>query len=226
MEAINIELAILANKLQKENEQLREKCKQLELENQNLKKNNPKIEKNNTNGKYPVENKKIEKIEKIVDPTEACDKFEYAKINLPKYMEKYGLFSNGWKWGFNNRSTSAGITHWGKENKITLSNRFISSEKTTIQDIQNTILHEIAHALVGPHNKHNDIWKTKALEIGCNGKVCCNNFNENYNYTIKCTKGCEIRRMKIMKSYQNGEKNFICAKHKEIMEIKSLAGIP
>ncbi|MBU3659590.1 MAG: SprT family zinc-dependent metalloprotease [Flavobacteriales bacterium] len=35
-----------------------------------------------------------------------------------------------------------------------------------IEQIQNIILHEIAHALVGVEQGHNLIWKQKALEIG------------------------------------------------------------
>lgn len=31
------------------------------------------------------------------------------------------------------------------------------------------ILHEIAHALVDYHG-HDDVWRSKALEIGCSGK--------------------------------------------------------
>jgi predicted SprT family Zn-dependent metalloprotease len=38
--------------------------------------------------------------------------------------------------------------------------------------VTNTILHEIAHALAGPGNGHNWVWRQIALEIGCNGKRC------------------------------------------------------
>ncbi len=36
--------------------------------------------------------------------------------------------------------------------------------------IRDTILHEIAHALVGKKHNHDAIWKAKALEIGCSGE--------------------------------------------------------
>lgn len=35
-----------------------------------------------------------------------------------------------------------------------------------IEEIKNTILHEIAHALVGGENGHNAIWQEKAKELG------------------------------------------------------------
>ena len=36
-------------------------------------------------------------------------------------------------------------------------------------EVKNTILHEIAHALVGAHQGHNSMWRRKAMEIGCSG---------------------------------------------------------
>lgn len=36
--------------------------------------------------------------------------------------------------------------------------------------IRDTWLHEIAHALVGPDHGHDEVWRTKALAIGCDGK--------------------------------------------------------
>jgi Mlc titration factor MtfA (ptsG expression regulator) len=48
--------------------------------------------------------------------------------------------------------------------KISLQiNHIINSD---IDDIKNTILHEIAHSLVGCHNGHNVIWQEKAKELG------------------------------------------------------------
>ena len=39
-----------------------------------------------------------------------------------------------------------------------------------IDHIRDTILHEIAHALVGPCHGHDAVWRQKAREIGC---TCC-----------------------------------------------------
>lgn len=40
--------------------------------------------------------------------------------------------------------------------------------------VRNTLLHEIAHALVGPKHGHNATWRFKAMSIGCNGQRCTN----------------------------------------------------
>lgn len=39
------------------------------------------------------------------------------------------------------------------------------------KQVRETILHEIAHALVGCHHDHDEVWRRKAIEIGCNGRT-------------------------------------------------------
>ena len=51
----------------------------------------------------------------------------------------------------------------------------LSAPITTLHDeseVLDTILHEIAHALVGPQHGHDTVWRAKALEIGCSGERC------------------------------------------------------
>lgn len=44
-------------------------------------------------------------------------------------------------------------------------------------EVINTILHEIAHAIVGPGHAHNSTWETKAREIGCDNTLPCSHLN-------------------------------------------------
>ncbi|MFC7491961.1 MULTISPECIES: SprT-like domain-containing protein [unclassified Knoellia] len=37
-------------------------------------------------------------------------------------------------------------------------------------EVRDTILHEIAHALVGPAHGHDEVWRAKARAIGCSGE--------------------------------------------------------
>ena len=51
----------------------------------------------------------------------------------------------------------------------------ISEPVTRLHDeaeVRDTLLHEIAHALVGPQHGHDGVWRAKALEIGCSGERC------------------------------------------------------
>lgn len=84
-------------------------------------------------------------------------------------------------------------------------------------EVRNTILHEIAHALVGNCHGHDWVWKTKAREIGSDGIRCysrddvvtprflweatCAHCNKTYGFNRKptnpracpCTKGFRAR---------------------------------
>lgn len=40
-----------------------------------------------------------------------------------------------------------------------------------------TIKHEVAHAIVGPGNGHNEVWATKAREIGCDNTLPCSHLD-------------------------------------------------
>jgi hypothetical protein len=42
-------------------------------------------------------------------------------------------------------------------------------------DLMNTIRHEVAHAIVGPTHGHNEVWASKAKEIGCDNTAPCSN---------------------------------------------------
>jgi predicted SprT family Zn-dependent metalloprotease len=39
-------------------------------------------------------------------------------------------------------------------------------------EVRDTILHEIAHALVGPRHGHDETWRATARRIGCSGLTC------------------------------------------------------
>jgi predicted SprT family Zn-dependent metalloprotease len=90
-------------------------------------------------------------------------------INL---MEQHGLMDMGWGFGFDNAKRRFGVCKY-RSKVIGLSKDLV--ELNNESRVKNTILHEIAHALVGHKNGHNDIWRTKALEIGCNGERCYDN---------------------------------------------------
>lgn len=39
-------------------------------------------------------------------------------------------------------------------------------------EVRDTVLHEVAHALVGPRHGHDAVWRATALRIGCSGRRC------------------------------------------------------
>jgi len=44
-------------------------------------------------------------------------------------------------------------------------------------EVKNTILHEVAHAIVGNGHAHDDVWAAKAKEIGCHNTMPCSHLN-------------------------------------------------
>ncbi len=80
-------------------------------------------------------------------------------------MKKHELFF--WKLKFNNQKSSIGAC-CPTEKTIYLSSAIILF--CTKDLVKKTILHEIAHALVGIHHGHDIVWKRKCIEIGGDGK--------------------------------------------------------
>lgn len=105
-----------------------------------------------------------------------------AKNLAIELMQKHDLINNGWRFEFNNRKKSLGLCDQSIKT-IYLSTIFTSQLPENI--VRNTILHEIAHALVGCENGHNHIWKRKALEIGCTGDRCADLSSEGIKITMQ-----------------------------------------
>jgi len=96
-------------------------------------------------------------------------KLQDAKTLAINLMEEHGLIDQKWYFEFDNAVRRFGRCSY-RTKKITLSKTLV--ELNDLAEVKDTILHEIAHALVGPRNGHNEVWRSKALEIGCNGKRC------------------------------------------------------
>ncbi len=86
-------------------------------------------------------------------------------------MQKHGL--QGWCFAFNKNLRRAGVCFYpfgGKPGRIELSVHYV--ELNDEDEIRDTILHEIAHALVGLNHGHDGVWKAKCVEIGARPERC------------------------------------------------------
>lgn len=82
-----------------------------------------------------------------------------------RLLLKHGL--GDWSIRTDRAKTRAGACRFGTR---TIS---LSADLTRLHDeaeVRDTILHEIAHALVGPFHGHDDLWRAKAVEIGGSGE--------------------------------------------------------
>lgn len=84
-----------------------------------------------------------------------------------RLMGEHGL--GGWTFAFDNAKTRAGVCR-PERRRIGLSGPL--TRLHTEAEVRDTILHEIAHALVGAEHRHDEVWVRKAREIGCSAQRC------------------------------------------------------
>jgi predicted SprT family Zn-dependent metalloprotease len=75
----------------------------------------------------------------------------------------------GWTFGFNRRKQAMGMCFYDRR-AIELSVHFVA--RNSADEIRDTLLHEIAHALVGPGHGHDAVWQAKCLEVGARPVRC------------------------------------------------------
>jgi len=89
-------------------------------------------------------------------------------LNYARFlMNKHNL--QNWEVKINTNKRRLGVCKFGKKR---LEFSIYHVENSSFEKVNNTLLHEIAHALVGIGHGHNKTWKQKAVEIGCNGQRC------------------------------------------------------
>jgi len=100
---------------------------------------------------------------------EACDpqsKLDDTERLAARLMARHGLLALGWRFELDGATRRFGLCDFERKT-ISLSRRL-----TLLNDageIRNTILHEIAHALLPPKTGHSRAWRELAISIGCDG---------------------------------------------------------
>lgn len=94
----------------------------------------------------------------------------------------------GWSFGFDKATSRAGVCRFGPRS-ISLSAAFVLSKRVPDSEILNTILHEIAHGLAGPHVHHGPAWKKIAMDLGCTGDRCHSFSFTTARYKLSCPCG-------------------------------------
>lgn len=91
-----------------------------------------------------------------------------ALLRGDELLAEFGL--DDWRTVADNRPTRRfGQTRYRKK-EIGLSSKIVVLN--TPDRVEQTIRHEIAHALVGPGQGHNAVWKAKCLEVGAPPRAC------------------------------------------------------
>ena len=106
-----------------------------------------------------------------------------------------------WSFQFDNGRKRAGSCQYGTQ-VISLSYEF--AKHAPAEEIHDTILHEIAHALVGKAHHHDDVWRTKAIAMGCSGRRCHDLQFTPPRYIVQCERGCWVT------TAERRRRNMIC----------------
>jgi predicted SprT family Zn-dependent metalloprotease len=84
-----------------------------------------------------------------------------------RLLAQHGL--HDWSFAYNRRKQTLGLCVYERRT-IELSVYFVDGNSDA--EVLDTILHEIAHALVGPRHGHDAVWKRKCVEIGARPERC------------------------------------------------------
>lgn len=76
----------------------------------------------------------------------------------------------GWSLGFDRAKKRFGYCNF-RERHISLSRTLTELNSTAV--VRDTILHEIAHALVGPRHGHDAVWRERAKALGARASRSC-----------------------------------------------------
>jgi predicted SprT family Zn-dependent metalloprotease len=100
-------------------------------------------------------------------------------------MQKHNL--RGWTFQFNRNKRRLGVCKQD-DKRIELSEHYVL--RNDRQHVLDTILHEIAHAIVGTEHGHDDIWKDMCARIGSTPSSCSSTANMPDGYWQARCPGC------------------------------------
>lgn len=133
---------------------------------------------------------------------------EKALSLLRTYLDKFGL--HDWTIGIDRALERRGRVTYDIKH-ITLS-RFLIPIATK-EEIIEAILHEVAHALVGPGFGHGEVWKAKYLEIGGNGKTTFTGDSPSHKWKAVCP-SCQKEFFRHRRQFKKRESCTACGNGK------------
>ena len=93
---------------------------------------------------------------------------DHAAQLLERHLNT-GAPATWWRFRFETTTGRAGICRYDTRT-IALSVSYVL--RAPWDDVRDTLLHEVAHAIVGPGHAHDAVWQTAARRIGCTAKRC------------------------------------------------------
>ena len=95
----------------------------------------------------------------------------------------------GWSFQFDHATSRAGCCNY-QTRVISLAHAYARS--ATDAEIDDALLHEIAHALVGQAYGHDQVWQAKAVALDCSGQRCHDVQFTPPRYIVTCDNACWV----------------------------------
>ena len=95
----------------------------------------------------------------------------------------------GWSFQFDHATRRAGCCHYQTQ-VISLAHAYARTAPDA--EIDDTLLHEIAHALVGKAHGHDQLWRATAVALGCSGHRCHDVQFTPPRYMVTCVNACWV----------------------------------
>lgn len=120
------------------------------------------------------------------------EKLSKVRNKANEMFYKTNLDNHGWVFTFDKALSRAGVCNY-KNKTISLSALWCENASWT--DIEDTIIHEISHAIVGSENGHNKIWSNYAKMLGGTGKVSTTHIpdEKHFAWTGVCSQGHTVK---------------------------------
>ena len=106
-----------------------------------------------------------------------------------------------WSFGFDLSTARAGVCRYD-DRRIDLSVSYCL--RATRAEIEDTLLHEIAHAIVGHRHHHDTVWKAAARAIGCTAERCHDVNHTPPRWLGECGCGKQWRRQRLSRRLRHG----------------------
>lgn len=136
-------------------------------------------------------------------PEPRCSLEDAARLGreLIRRHTETGELTPGWEFGFNLDRARGGVCRY-EERRIELSVSYC--HRALPQQVAETILHEIAHAIVGFEHKHRAVFKEVCLRIGGDPSPCHDVEHTPPRWMGRCGCGNRFLRHRLSRRTRNG----------------------